>query len=190
MGIKIVECENHLLFDCDMYATLRDKLITRLNNIPNTYKSPEINTPRNKINNASLRQNLMHLLSPYTTNNLSDAETNQFNTHHKQASFTKHEKELHKQRQSCIINCISSYICNAFKLRVKYIKSIKENRILPSVITINLWYNKPLVNPTVNLMFFPKLWCDHHNVIWEADQSIDEMEHTFFRRKIWLPYKV
>ena len=80
----------------------------------------------------------MNLLSPYTTNNLNDAETNQFNTHHKLALTTKQENELHKKRQSCTISCICSYICKAFKLRVKYNKSIKENRILPSVITINL----------------------------------------------------
>ena len=138
MGMEIVECENHLLFDCDMYATLRDKLITRLNNIPNTYINPDIDTPIDIINNDSLRLNLMNLLSPYTTNNLNEAETNQFNAHHKLALTTKQDNELHKKRQSCIINCICSYICKAFKLRVKYNKSIKENRILPSVITINL----------------------------------------------------
>ena len=62
--MEIVECENHLLFDCDMYATLRDKLITRLNNIPNTYINPDIGTPIDIINNDSLRLNLINLLSP------------------------------------------------------------------------------------------------------------------------------
>ena len=89
--MEIFECENHLLFDCDMYATLLDKLITRLNNIPNTYINPDIGTPIDIINNDSLRLNLMNLLLPYTTNNLNDAETNQFNTHHKLALTTKQE---------------------------------------------------------------------------------------------------
>ena len=122
--MEIAECDNHLLFDCDMYATLRDKLITRLNNIPNTYINPDIGTPIDIINNDSLRLNLMNLLSPYTTNNLTDAETNQFNKLRDLALTTKHENDFHEKRQSCIINCICSYICNAFKLRVKYIKSI------------------------------------------------------------------
>ena len=30
MGMEILECENNLIFDCDMYATLRDKLISFL----------------------------------------------------------------------------------------------------------------------------------------------------------------
>ena len=86
MAMEIVECENNLLFDCDMYATLRDKLII----------NPDIGTPIDIINNDSLRLNLMNLLSPYTTNNLNDAKTNQFNTHHKLALTTKQENELHK----------------------------------------------------------------------------------------------
>ena len=111
---------------------------THTHNIPNTYINPDIGTPIDIIDNDSLRLNLMNLLSPYSTNNLNEAETNQFNTHHKLALTTKQENELYKKRQSCIINCICSYICKAFKLRVKYNKSIKENRIFPSVITINL----------------------------------------------------
>ena len=79
-----------------MNATLRDKLITKLNNIPNTYINPDIGTPIVIINNDSLRLNIMNLFSPYTTNNLHDAETNQFNTHHKLTLTTKHENELHK----------------------------------------------------------------------------------------------
>ena len=57
--METVECEKHL-FNCDMYATLRDKLITRLNNIPNTYINSDIGTPIDIINNDSLRLNLMN----------------------------------------------------------------------------------------------------------------------------------
>ena len=136
MGVAIVECEKHLLFECDMYASLRDKLITRLNNIPaiNTDTSPHIPLI---VNNDSLRQNLMHLLSPFTTKNLGNDETNQYNSHHK-IPYNSPEKDQLKQRQSCIVNCVCSYICNALKLRRKYTKSMRENRIIPSVITINL----------------------------------------------------
>ena len=124
----------HLLFECYMYASLRDKLITRLNNIPaiNTDTSPNIPLI---INNDSLRQNLMHILSPYTTKNLGNDETSQYNSHHK-IPYNTPEKEHRKQRQSCIVNCICSYICNVLKLRRKYTKSMQENRIIPSVITI------------------------------------------------------
>ena len=34
MGAEVVEDENHVLQNCDLYAGLRTKLITRLNNTP------------------------------------------------------------------------------------------------------------------------------------------------------------
>ena len=131
-----IECEKHFLFECDMYASLRDKLTRRLNST-----SLDNDTSRPNINNTILKQNLMHLLSPYTHNNLNETDTNHFNIHHKNVLCkTPHDTDIEakKQHQSYIINCICSFICNAFKTRVKYNKSIRENRVLPSVISINL----------------------------------------------------
>ena len=133
MGVGTVECERHFLFECDMYASLREKLTRRLNTF-----SLDSNTSPLISNNGALRENLMHLLSPYTSDNLNEADTNKFNTHHKNVLYSTHDTEARKQHQSYIINCICSFICNAFKTRLKYNKSIRENIVLPSVISINL----------------------------------------------------
>ena len=34
MGVEVTESENHMLYECDLYAELRAKLITQLNKIP------------------------------------------------------------------------------------------------------------------------------------------------------------
>ena len=132
MGVGIVECEKHFLFECDMYASLRDKLIRRLNSTSSNGSPSQLT-----INNTTLKQNLMNLLSPYTHNNIKEIDDNQFNNHHKNVLCSA-PNETQKQHQSYIINCICSFICNAFKTRVKYNKSIRENKTLPSVISINL----------------------------------------------------
>ena len=146
MGVEIIESEYHFLFECDMYAKLREKLITRLNekpllNIPSS-SNTQYHATQITLYKDSLAQNLMTLLSPHTTNNINSTEVNHSNIHHRLASdisTNKHsqDKDNIVQHHSYIVNCVCSYISNAFKKRLKYMKSIKENKNLPTVITIN-----------------------------------------------------
>ena len=84
MGVKSVENENHVLFECDLYADQRAKLIERLNKSPPIAENNLLESPSNlSLDRNSLRTNLMKLLSPYTTNNLNDTESDIYNLHHK-----------------------------------------------------------------------------------------------------------
>ena len=68
MGECIIENENHLMFECDLYASQRAKLISRLNSLPETCTNSQHNLPLIlNIDNTTLTANFITLLSPYTT---------------------------------------------------------------------------------------------------------------------------
>ena len=131
MGAKIVEDENHLLYNCDLYAGLRAKLINRLNNAPEHQNNSH---PQLSINSELLKDHLINLLSPYT--NTENEVVNTFNMHHK---IINHESESFQHRRSYIINCVCTFLCRALEKRRKYIKDLRERdaRINTIVIKFN-----------------------------------------------------
>ena len=143
MGIKIVEDESHMLFECDLYAGLRTKLITQLNKSPSIHESiPNYQSLNINISIPTLKNSFMKLLSPYTVNNLTDSPTNSLNVHHKillSKNLNSPSPEIISSihRRSYIINCVSMFICRAFEKRQKHEVSLKENLFLHKTITIN-----------------------------------------------------
>ena len=79
MGVKTVENENHVLFECDLYANLRSKLITRLNKAPKI-TDIETNLPTNLIiNNTKLQENFMNMLPPFSVSEIKDDPIDEYN---------------------------------------------------------------------------------------------------------------
>ena len=141
MGAKITECENHVLFECDLYADLRAKVITQLNN--RSHFSPDAHYPPQvlQVNNQSLKSYLMQLLSPYTTHNLNEVPVDSYNIHHKllqnkNLKLITPETESLLIRRSYIVNCICTFICHAMEKRKKHVHSLQENS-LPNIIVFN-----------------------------------------------------
>ena len=139
MGIDVVEDENHFLFECDLYASLRSKLITRLNNTPHISSDTEFSL---KLDNKNLKLNFMNLLSPYTTLNINDCSIDSFNYHHKvlqnvNIKIITPKIESHIYRRSYIINCICTFIDKAYEKRQKYINQMQEINARQNTIIIN-----------------------------------------------------
>lgn len=135
MGINTVEDENHLLHSCDLYASLRTKLITRLNNAP---KHKNEAHPQLIITSQSLKDHLNSLLSPYS--NLDSEELNSFNMHHNVFAnpvVINAEQNYYQQRRSYIINCVCTFICQAQEKRRKYMKDVKEREIKLNTLVIH-----------------------------------------------------
>ena len=143
MGMDVVENENHCLFDCDLYAKLRAKLIERLNKTPSIFENISHELPSNlSLNSLLLRQNCMKLISPYTINNLNDAKTDTFNIHHKvlhnkNLKLTTPDIDSSIERRSYIVNCVSTFIYRALEKHQEFQNSMREQKCLPNTIVIN-----------------------------------------------------
>ena len=141
MGAKIIECENHVLFECDMYADLRAKLIAQLNNRPN-YPIDTNYPPHTLIvNNQYFKTHFMRLLSPHTTLNFNETPVDTYNIHHKlltnkNLKLITPEIESLLILRSYIINCMCTFICRAIEKRKKHLHSSQENS-LPNTIVFN-----------------------------------------------------
>ena len=147
MGTEIVEDEGHVLHCCDLYADLRTKLITNLN------KSPPIQTDNPadtqfqlKVDNQTLKSNLMSILSPFDDVEFKTSSTNMFNFHHKAItdSITTENTEQRSaslHRRSYIINCIGTFIFRALEKREKYLKDVQEHVASLNTIVINFRKN-------------------------------------------------
>ena len=119
MGVNKIENEDHLLFECDLYADLRGKLITRLNAQTKT------------LNKTSLEHNFMKILSPFTVQNIIDSPTDQYNNHHKlltnyDRKAISPEIEQAIKHRSYIINCLCTFIFHSLEKRQKYMKNVRE----------------------------------------------------------------
>ena len=137
MGSRVVENEYHVLSNCDLYAGLRQKLITRLNNCPilsnNTLK---LNIAAS---DSMFSSNLMNLLSLHTSLNINSPNTNAYKLHHIpsiKCGNPDHNETKLIDRRNYIVNCISSFIDKIHCKRSKYIENINKSKIIPNVITI------------------------------------------------------
>ena len=120
MGAKIVEDEKHLLHDCDLYAGLRTKLITRLNNAP---EHEEESLSQLTINHELLKDHFMTLLSP--NSNSSNETVNTYTMHH---DITTDENDSSRYRRSYIINCLCTFLCKSLEKRHNYIRDTREHQ--------------------------------------------------------------
>ena len=126
-----VENESHMLFECDLYAELRAKLIFRLNNLPEIENDMNELTTSLKINTKVLKNNFIKLLSPHTNSNINDIPIDGYNNHHKllmnrNLKLITPELESLLHRRSYIINCICTHIFHSFEKRKKYLTSARN----------------------------------------------------------------
>ena len=81
MEADILEDNNHVMHECDLYSDIRAKLVTRLRNAPYIETQSESNNSRANpdINNQTLKSNIMTLLLPYTAPDIDHIGSNLFN---------------------------------------------------------------------------------------------------------------
>ena len=132
MGINVVEDENHLINDCDLYASLRNKLITRLNNAPHI----QFQTP---INRHLLKHQFHNLLSPYssTNNENHNNDNNIFRSHHNNDDGN----DISDLRRKYIINCVCTFLCHAIETRRKYKADITDREKKANTLVIHFENN-------------------------------------------------
>ena len=116
MGTEILEDENHVMHECDLYSDIRAKLIARLRNAPyiQTYTVPDID----------------HIC------------TNLFNIHHKikidrNPSNTTQDQAPLTHRRSYIVNCVCRFIYRVLDKRNKYMKDARDRKTQLSTIVID-----------------------------------------------------
>ena len=130
MRVEVIESENHVLFECDLYADLRAKLISQLNKSPEEYNkefkslSPPPPPQSLNINKQSLKVNFMKILSPYTTKNFDPTPIDQFSNHHTSATnknnkISQTEKNILALRRSYLINCVCTFILHTLNKHLK-----------------------------------------------------------------------
>ena len=123
LGNHIIEDEEHVLFNCGLYANLRSYVIGSLINSPEIEGAPKLN-----VNHSSLKTNLMQLISPYTTHETTLSITDQFNQHHTNLNIepnTPAHSSLLEAR-SHIINNVCRFIYRCLDKRWKYLKEFRE----------------------------------------------------------------
>ena len=123
---KVVENESHLLFNCDLYADLRTKLLGSLNNhsltctLINTTSS--IPLPLLTINNPTLNMNhsLMKLLSPHSNRHFANDDLeNQFTQYH-----TANDNQSIRNYN---MNAIATYIAKCFEKRWTFLTELQSH---------------------------------------------------------------
>ena len=144
MGTEILEDENHVMHECDLYSDIRAKLIARLRNAPYIQTQSESNNLRANpdINNQTLKSNIMTLLSPYTVPDIDHIGTNLFNIHHKikidrNPSNTTQDQASLTHRRSYIVNCVCKFIYRVLDKRNKYMKDVRERETQLNTIVID-----------------------------------------------------
>ena len=144
MGTEILEDENHVMHECDLYSDIRAKLIARLRNAPYIQTQSESNNLRANpdINNQTLKSNIMTLLSPYTVPDIDHIGTNLFNVHHKikidrNPSNTSQDQASLTHRRSYIVNCVCTFIYRVQDKRNKYMKDVRERETQLNTIVID-----------------------------------------------------
>ena len=143
MGEKIIECENHLLYNCDLYASLRSKLITQLNKAPSLDLNTIDSLATLHITPINLKDCLMKLLSPNTTISNNDIPIDQYYIHHKLNTNINYKSPTVEQlqiihRHKYVINCICSFISHCFDTRKKFVNDQKEKASTSKIITFSI----------------------------------------------------
>ena len=121
LGVQIVEDEKHVIFDCDLYADLRSKLICALNSSCHLDGTAKLT-----IDHSTLKSNLMRLLSPNTVLEISPNIIDQFNQHHTNLSLKLNTSAYTSllEARSLIINSVCSFIYRCLDKRWKYLKDV------------------------------------------------------------------
>ena len=93
------------------------------------------------INNQSLKDNLMNLISQHTAINSNDSQQNFFNFHH--ATLNKNHNKVSPEtdamldRRRYMVNCACTFIYHTLQKHKEYKNSLQRNNFLKNMITIN-----------------------------------------------------
>ena len=124
LGLNIIEDETHTLFDCDLYSTLRNKLIDSINKYSKEDQTGELPTQspaenETIITHSNLKDNLMHLLSPNCpkTNNTSTSNI---------STFINRPTSNNPERRTRVINSICTYLLKSSEERKKLLDSARD----------------------------------------------------------------
>ena len=146
MGISKIEDESHVLYECDLYAKYRSKLITNLNKTPVLEDCEHIQvTPSLGITTSNLKSTLMPILTPNCTE-YCDPQNINFHPHIHicQASEIKPNTPAFTsllRRRSYAINCVCTYVFKCSEERKTFFESAKKSMIDErrfNKVTINL----------------------------------------------------
>ncbi len=127
MGLCVIEDENHVLYDCDLYSKLRSKLIINL------AKSPKIEECDNLYTLANIKTYLMNILSPNSPNSVTDHQPNE------QSTNFHCSRSLHlipvsnafisfQKRRSYAVNCICTFFLHCFEEKLKMSDSVRRSK--------------------------------------------------------------
>ena len=129
LGQENIEDECHLLFNCDLYQGLRQKLIANLNNYPATITSnlnPSQSDSMN-ITNSNIQTNLMSLLSPNADN--SQLKPSSHPEHFSDIKRHSHAYDQLASKRAYLISCICSYISSSLEERKKLTESARVSKL-------------------------------------------------------------
>ena len=152
MNRDIVEDENHVLFSCDLYQKHRIKMVNCLNNLfinfNRNHTEPNIKT-KTELNLFNLGTHLMSLLSPNTpistldehceTKQTSDAiHTTFIDNLNQDTSFSESLINDLRDRQSYVINCVSTFIFNCSEEKRNFTESLRAGDNSANNIRVNI----------------------------------------------------
>ena len=119
MGSRTVEDEAHVLYSCDLYSDVRNKLINTLKRAPSNNQNIALNI----INTSSINRSFMKLLSPCTTGDNDDYLTQ----HHTPPNSNRFSPEFkqYEQLRSYINNCLCAFVDRCLDKHQKFHSEMK-----------------------------------------------------------------
>ena len=148
MGVNIVEDESHALFQCDLYARQRSKLIKSINSATQITRSEQDQSPTNlnidQVTASNLESYLMAILSPNVTQSNSKIRETAQKIHNEILDSSQHDENTLTQlkfRQSYTSNCVCTFILRCTEARKNFIDSLRANNNQLLNIEINLTRN-------------------------------------------------
>ena len=150
MGLNAVEDESHTLFQCDLYAKQRSKLITSINSATQITKSEQNQSPTNlnidQVTASNLESYLMAILSPNVAQSNSQIKEIAEKIHNETLNSSQHDENTLTQlkfRQSYTTNCISmcTFILRCTEARENFNDNLRANNNQLLNIEINVTRN-------------------------------------------------
>ena len=139
LGEDYIEDEPHVLFECDLYSSLRSKLITNLNKTPplECHDSTQIE-PRLNISQRNFKPNLMSILSPYSKSYTLTSPIHPCQVPDIQQNSPAFTSLI--ERRAYAINCICTYLLKCSEERKKLTESFQKAKLYENR------FNKIIVN--------------------------------------------
>ncbi len=127
MGLSVVEDENHVLYECDLYSKARSKLISNLTKVPEIEGCEHL-PPNVNITLSNLKTHLMNILSPNVATEKQPNKTSP-NFHCSRSFHIKPGTPAFtsfKKRRSYAVNCVCTFFLNCFDERSKMTDSMRN----------------------------------------------------------------